>query len=83
MYDQSYQYLVSDLVTFGIRDQSQLIISICDSVAAEYALESHLKKLIKRWEEEEFKLMKYYQEKGTRGRSNMPSQKLEKVLFML
>ena len=40
-------------------------MSICDSAAAEYALESHLKKLIKRWEEEEFKLMKYRWDKRT------------------
>ena len=60
VYDQSYSYLVIDLVSFGLRDHSQQVISICDSVAAEYALEAHLKKLIKKWEEEEFKLMKYF-----------------------
>ena len=50
-----------DLVSFGLRDHSQQVISICDSAAAEYALEAHLKKLTKKWEEEEFKLMKYFQ----------------------
>lgn len=61
VYDQSYHYLVIDLVSFGLRDHSQQVVSICDSVAAEYALEAHLKKLTKRWEEEEFRLMKYFQ----------------------
>ena len=61
VYDQSYHYLVNDLVSFGLRDHSQQVISICDSAAAEHALESHLKKLTKKWEEEEFRLMKYFQ----------------------
>ena len=61
VYDQSYNYLIIDLVSFGLRDHSQQVISICDSVAAEYALEAHLKKLTKKWEEEEFRLMKFFQ----------------------
>eukprot|EP00795_Rhopilema_esculentum_P014239 gene14239-5264_t len=69
VYDQSYQYLISDLVGFGLRENSQLIVSICDSAAAEFALESHLKKMIRRWEEEEFRLMRYYQESKNKAPS--------------
>jgi len=65
VYNPSHSYSVSDLISFGLKEHSQLIMSICDSAAAEYALESHLKKLIKRWEEEEFKLMKYRWNKQT------------------
>ena len=65
MYDPSRQYLLSDLISFGLRNHAQLISSICDSAAAECALESHMKKLIKRWEDEEFKLMKFFQEGQT------------------
>ncbi len=61
IYDQSYQYSIADLTYFGLRDHSDLVLSICDGAAAEHALESHLRKLTKKWELAEFKLMKHYQ----------------------
>eukprot|EP00794_Sanderia_malayensis_P003656 gene3656-4173_t len=60
IYNQSYQYLVVDLVNMDLRDRAKLVMSICDGAAAEHALETHLKKLIRKWEEEEFKLVKHF-----------------------
>ena len=81
MYDQSYKYTVSDLIGFDLVGHSQLIMSICDSAVAENALESHLKKLVKRWEEEEFKLAKYYQERRNLHNTDKSVGKTTKVLI--
>ena len=72
-------YIVADLIDFGLVDHSQLIVSICDSATAEYALESHLKKLVKHWEQEEFKLMKYHKVKQPVQRSDKSTREANKV----
>ena len=58
-YDHGFQYLVNDLVCLGLRDHETLILAICDGAAAEHALESYLKHLIRRWEETDIKLAKH------------------------
>ena len=58
-YDPSWNFTVADLLSSNLGRYKDLITTICAGAAAEYALEQQLNRLIRAWQEKDFKLAKH------------------------
>ena len=59
-YDPTWQFTIADLYSFKLGLHKELINSICSGAVKEYALESNLRSLAKKWTEKDFKLTKHF-----------------------
>lgn len=58
-YDPTWQFTVADLLSFNLGRYKDLIATVCSGATAEYALEQQLERLIRGWQEKDFKLAKH------------------------
>ena len=58
-YDPTWHFTVADLLSFNLGRYKDLIAAVCSGATAEYALEQQLERLIRGWQEKDFKLAKH------------------------
>ena len=80
-YDSDKQFTVSDLLTYDLEENAQLIHTIYLGAIAEYDLELKINQISKFWEEREYKLAKHIPDSvlSTKGRTELSI--FDRVIF--